>query len=498
MMCGEATSFERVGSQMQEWLQATFGGILQTIINENANRELRDGELRRGTSKSMSKMEKWAIPCDSGLMAKFHRTEISPNSAIPVPQHFGADALFQPIHDSTGNGDSVDLKRICGKQHWHTYNTTSVGIAYVEMEMLAWARRHGKWGYFDTAWLANFIPEAHFILRKSTKEPFFVLRVMVGAVIGCAVSKRFVDTCKYAFLKMGDTQLVFLAVETLDDWRVMEHKVLSPLDMHLLRKGFHEGFTAEFLGKQIGVMDFQSRRGFPGVPESALKKMAELKGSEELHLGETSGCKYDDHLALKLMLAMEPQLSMAEARTMLLTRNLEDDLDASGYIDDVEDEYWNDVVLLGDQKSSKGVLKAMREAKERRAQVKISTQRLVTTCFEARATAKKKPKAAAKKEAAQRKQENARLYADLSEDVHSALTARLPGPASVVTDRLNGRWICSYPNMKNKSASWTHRGETAAAELVLRTVWGWHRSATGAEWPSYLADGGADSQAPTS
>ena len=167
------------------------------------------------------------------------------------------------------------------------------------------------------------------------------------------------------------------------------------MDMHLLGKGFHKGFTAEFLGKQIGVMDFQSRRGFPGVPESALKKMAELKGSEELHLGETSGCKCDGHLALKLMLAMEPQLSMAEARTTLLTRNLEeDDLDASGYIDDVEDEYCNDVVLLGDQKSSKGVLKAMRDAKERRAQVKISTQRLVTTCFEAKATAKKKPKAA--------------------------------------------------------------------------------------------------------
>lgn len=282
--------------------------------------------------------------------------------------------------------------------------------------------------------------------------------------------------------------VTFQPMMSLEGWFVLPSQISSPLDLHRAGFGFGSGFVFHITGKPMSIMEWQAQHAFAEVPEMSLKQMCVELGAEPDDLGQTSGCKYDDLLALRLIMLQTPDLSAEQAKTMLLRRNMVQDLTGSAYLDDADDDYWNDVVLLGDQKDAKVVVAEKKNASERRNTAITSVSKLVETTFpEVQALGKKvATKRAQAKAAAARQQAGQRLYDDLSEDVHRAVLDRLPDEAKVIADRPNGRWFVSYPGFKTRSVSWTQRGSEAAAAMVLEIVWAWHCTATGAPKPDFL------------
>jgi len=78
------------------------------------------------------------------------------------------------------------------------------------------------------------------------------------------------------------------------------------------------------------------------------------------------------------------------------------------------------------------------------------------------------------------------LYAALEGDVTTTLKKELPSTVRITQDDKNGRWLIAHPDFRQKSVSWTLRGQLAGSLLVLKVAWGWHQSITGVEIPPHL------------
>jgi hypothetical protein len=347
------------------------------------------------------------------------------------------------------------------------------------------------------SWVTNFIPEGEFVARTSSdSEIFLVVKVLPGACLLWTARRPWTPQL-HCCLVLHATELKFIPLLSLDEWCVLSYSPLSPLERHLLGVGSGHGMVFSMTGAPKLVMEWQAERAFAGVPESSLKQMVAEKDAEMADLGETSECSYSDHLALKLMLLYRPELSADEAQSALLRRNIEQDVDGSGYLDDVGDEHWNDVVLIGDQKDGKEIVGQHKKARERRVRAIASTKKLVEVVFPKAKELMKKAstKAQAKTIALQEKQNRERVYAALAADVNKAVLENVPDKCKVVTDVVNGRLLLSYPGFKTRSVSWTRRGSENAGWRALGIAWGWHEAATGTPVPSHFAFEGAETGA---
>ena len=61
-----------------------------------------------------------------------------------------------------------------------------------------------------------------------------------------------------------------------------------------------------------------------------------------------------------------------------------------------------------------------------------------------------------------------------------------PAAAKVHVDTPNGRFRLFYRGFKDKSVSWTERGDQLAAKLALKQLWAWNEAATGHGLPAHL------------
>lgn len=166
----EAGKFETITTQMQELLDAIWKSLNQTIIIENANKELRDKETRSSVSKAYCKYDKWAAPIDAKLFASFQRIEIGVKGCAPVPAAFEPEALFNPPHGNDAKLDSVNLLGITGKQTWETCNTASILESCMDTMLMCHALDNNCWQELSCSWRSFFIPEGQ-ILTNKDRQP---------------------------------------------------------------------------------------------------------------------------------------------------------------------------------------------------------------------------------------------------------------------------------------------------------------------------------------
>ena len=129
-------------------------------------------------------------------------------------------------------------------------------------------------------------------------------------------------------------------------------------------------------------------------------------------------------------------------------------------------------------------------------QATASCKKLIALAFlSAVACAKKKATKPTKAHIKKVKQDNGRFYAEMEKDTTAAVSARLPLNAKFTPDPANGRWFIGYPGFKPRSISWTERGSTNAAKMVLKLAWDWALAVDGEEMPEYLAFDPAEAEA---
>ena len=482
----EAAQWQRPSPQLDEWLEACWHSIGQTIIIENVNRELRDQEQRGSTAKTFRKFDKWARPVDKTVLQTFQRAEIDATSCGPgpVPQAFGDD-VFQPQHGPDGSGDSVPLVEVTSKQDWVTYSTVSVLECYADMLLMQHGHDTGKWDALSGAWRSHFVPEGHLLVDKRTKTGLLVIKVLRGVVMGWPTRPVAPDGIEV----LADTEaLTLLPVLDLEHLHIGTLKVLSPLHWHL--KGFSEpmGFRFNIVGGLVEVMNWQAEHAFAGVPEVSMKNMVDDLDAWQTDFGTSTDLKYSDKLALMLMLAYKTGLDRNTALALLLGRQVEESKETDSYLDEVSDEQITDCVLLGDQKETKEMVQSRLKSRAKRATEKASVQEMVETFFPKAEVAVKKAltKAQAKKRADATAAAKTRLYNSIDLDATATLRRELPAACRLTPDEKNGRWLLSYAGFRQRSVSWTQRGTTNAALMALEIGWDWHSQATADAMPDHL------------
>lgn len=485
----EATSWDSISTQMQEWLDTIFSSICQTLVLESTNRELRDKEQRGSTSKNFNKFDKWSRAVDTRILEKWGRQEIQALSCAPVPASFDGDEIFQPFHGKEGKKkDSVNLCGITGKADWVTYNTVSVLDVYAELVLLQHAHETNAWGELGGSWRSSFVPESQ-VISMDKSRLFLVVKALKGVVVAWPLVRAGPQAAQ---LQMDVSSLTFLPMLDIEDIYVVPTALRSPLRWHVEDSKRAFGLRWAIVGRPRTLMQWQAEQGFAHVAESSLKKMVQeqCEGMDE-QLGECTDFKYAHKLALMLMMVHLPELTHEEAIAMLLRRSVNELKPETSFLEDVDDEAISDCVLVGDQKETKTILDDRVKAAAKKASEKASVQGLVSAFFPSAKQAaqhnlwKSRAARAAKKAAA----EQSRLYAALKGDATAAIKRELPKSVKLVENAKNGRWLIQHADFKEKSFSWTQRGQVAASQLVLQTAWRWHHDTTGEPVPPHLEFG---------
>jgi hypothetical protein len=488
ILFAKAGRWTTLTKQMEEFLGAISDGMMQTIINELANKEVRNHEQRGASSRSFGSYEKWAIPHEARLLEKFGRDEVQPMSCATVPTQDDLSFLFSPTHGPSGKNDSVPLTLVTGKQDWDSPSTVSVLHHFAESELLAFMHETDTWESVGAIWWMQFLPEGEILHDSATDTHFLVVRVLKGAVLVYPVLS--LPAGQYV-CDMTALRLLWRVFFTLDALRVLPTMTLSPLHRHVAKCAttYDQGqFLFERTGDPTEVVLWQCDRAFATVPEASLKALADELGAIEGDTLKSTEGKYTDKLALMLIMIIKDGLSIKELKALMLKRNLEEDDLAASYLDELTDDAVADVVLLGDQKQSKEIIKERKGAVKRRLAAATSTIKMVGAVapilgpMVAPALSKK----ARSKAALELKGYQDRIYARLDTDCKSLIFDEKPLACRVDVDMGNGRYRCFYDGFKDKSVSWTKRGDKAAALDVLQLAWHWNELATGQGMPAHL------------
>ena len=375
------------------------------------------------------------------------------------------------------------------KQDWTTYSTVPLLESYADMHLLRWAHETGHWSGLGAHWKSGFMPEGELVMLEGAKAASMVIKVLKGCVVSWPLDHVSPDKVKLRELPSHlDVQIVL----SLDKMYVQPTKLHSPLHRHLANeKDRLGGFVFTFHEDRQPLLEWHADRGFAGVPELSLQKMLhEFEvGQDELAAHVDGASTAEEKMALLLMMRVKPHLELEKAAKGLLSKQLADDHERCGYVDDIDEEAIADCVLLGDRKDTAELLRDHSAAKEKRQRNIATTKAMVDNFFPAAQEIVKRARktAKAKRQAADALDERRRHFvAELSEDASRVLLAELPPSVKVYTDLKYGRWTFSHPSFKPRSISWTRRGEALAAIMVVTQAWGWHTAETGEPMPDHL------------
>lgn len=93
MKFGEATKFERISEQFDDFLHALAGGWGQTKLVEDTFQKLRGHECRDNSSKTIWRMQAWERMAEHNMFQQYHREAITPTSSAAVPKELGGGGL---------------------------------------------------------------------------------------------------------------------------------------------------------------------------------------------------------------------------------------------------------------------------------------------------------------------------------------------------------------------------------------------------------------------
>lgn len=481
----EGGKWSQITSQMQELLHCLFRGLGQTKIVEDSIKDLRDKETRVAPSKQLAHFMEWQSTIDAKVLQAYDRNEVQVGTAVPLPAGFTADNIFQARHAADGNHDSMDLRAIMQKQDWVTYTSQSIKSTYPQLQLLRHLHTHDCWHLAGAAWTAGLLPQGLVVEDTVLQEKFMVIRVMEPAALVWPIRQHGDNVFA---LDLDAKKLEWRFAFDVEQFMVYPAKPLSPLHQHLRHLSNVNGFVFGMVSAKASLLHWQAQNGFAGVPELALSKLcAQFDLSTALDPALT-GHAASDQMALALMMLFTPGCQQRSALATMMRRKLKEDEIAQSFLDDFDNAAVIDVVLAGDQQEAKDFLRKREAAKGRRSQDKDMVTKQVASHFPSlrQKVGKVQEKREQKAEATRVQLRQARFYTALSADFMQVVLDEKPPACKVHVDTHNGRFRLWYRGFKDKSVSWTERGDQLAAKLALKQLWEWNEAATGQGIPAHL------------
>ena len=94
---GQKVEWAHISALLQDFLHDMFRAPLQTAVNEDINKIVRDQETRESTSKTAGRLSRYHNVLFSGYMEKFGFSEVkAPHCEVSFGRRTAVDGLFEP------------------------------------------------------------------------------------------------------------------------------------------------------------------------------------------------------------------------------------------------------------------------------------------------------------------------------------------------------------------------------------------------------------------
>lgn len=456
---------------VQDMVRRMFAGFGQEKIVEDLNQRQVDAQTRDSTSQSLGVWRSWQVAADCRLVEQYGRSPVQVEVAESIALRESYDDIFRPSSAADEAQSHLDLAGVMRDKEWTSLNSGGLRGLVSEMQVLVQAHALGDFAMVGEAWRCQVFPLHELVLIEAAgkiTEVFLVLAKTDFAVLTYPV--RRVGHRNIALAGHGSKSKL-QSFFSFDGAFVVPVAPISP--MHgLLRDGVAAGDYGIIgaLGEKQPLLDFQARRGFLGVPESALRRLY-----RHLDLAEPSAVEDVDietALALPLMQSLAQDMTAEQIEEALLARANDETYLAEKLLACVEvDSMLDDIVTIGDKPAMRDFCKMSKEHKVQRSKMAPLVKAFVEKAV---CGGKRRPAVhvAASRAKVHTPKGAERWWATVRGD-DSFIREWLPPGCSVTNDPWNGRFLLCRAG-RRRSISWTVRGQEAASLEVLRTAWSWH------------------------
>jgi hypothetical protein len=466
-----------------------FDGLGQERLLEDTLKEVRDSEWRDSTSRAMKVFRIWEVPVLREQLRKFNQDEIDVDPTIHIANKSdNYESMFLPTASVADELRLADVRCENNEKNWDTFTPQALRAQTLDLPLMRKIHEEyeGKFELVDECWRSMMIPLHHLILRRPAAPAaatiFYSIQVTASGCLGWPV-KRLSGTL-FRLVGVGAKPITQIFM-SFDDVFVVPFKVISPLHAYMAHGDLKQVSILGHHTHPEPLLEYQARRGFAGVPESALmhmfgKHFKQPTPDPPVEATEVDTCMY---YAAELANMILPDLPVKDLEMALRSWVEEDFIEAEELFNEVvQSELLEDCVKGSDRKEVKSHMTRRETRKRDRVEVLNKVEGIARFVVDKRPKApKKKLTKAAEKAKAATIGGDGRWWASIPGD-YSYVQGLLPSVAHCFVDDANGRYVVTY-RAQRKSYSWTQRGVVEAARLVLRTAWQWHELATGEVCP---------------
>lgn len=491
----------RTSGHMTELVRKTlvdmWGGLLNSKLVEDLNKQIREREQRTSTNKVAARMEAWQTPTHHRLLAGYKREEGCENPALQAPTCFEFSRLFEHTEAAKIPERETELSMlqgILGPQKWPSFTPASMQTLFIDLHLMMHASAEGNWDMVEDAWHSSLVAEG--VVLHGGADSYFVLKQYSRGLVVWPVVIN--DDCIME-LDLKVEELKIIHIFDLETWAVMVPKPASPMRLRSEGAQASAGFVLRVSPKPLTIQQHLMQTGFANISEDAMKKLYVEWDIDEPTM--TEAAKEDVSLALSMgmLCNLDKKISEDEAVKRVLKYRFDDENWST--CPKVDLEFMRDTILEGDREKISKVLEKdeVKITKRQAARQKFATaartlyneRRTTSTSGTAKASAttRKPTEKQVQAATAKIKAQGVRVYAALSSDSDATLKKELPPGVSVWTDEKNGRWKVRYADLPDcrRSISWTHVGGELAGLICLKQAWDWAECYAGAKTLAHLA-----------
>lgn len=439
-----------------ERLSSIFGCWANEKLAEDALKSIREAEQRDSSSKEIRQWRVWERLVGQQVLSTYKREEVETNVALPIGEPGNVDSMFGL---STVAQPNLDLKRILGKQDWHSWGSDHLKQQAIDSSLMKYLSSSGSWEFINDVWRSAVIPPLQIVLHRPAQGQHSIFLCLHSCPTGVLT---------WPVVRVGsdhitlDTDISSLEIKhfgAFSDLFVIPANPISPLHAFLAECPYHRlGVMVEY-AKPVSLLDWQATRGFPGVTEPLLKKLAEEWGCEAPELQEDDP-DFETMLALNIITELCPDLPENEVTAALASRRAHESSMYDHILEAMSTDDIADVASISDMKRIKEYSKSSGDVKSAHASVMSKVVAAVRRRFAARGSVAPcaSPAAlAAKKAKLSTPAGRTRWWASVAGDIDFVRKWSPPG-ARTVHDEKNGRFLLHYRDFDRRPVSWTKRG----------------------------------------
>ena len=238
---GQVTDFKSPPSpQLLNMMRKKVKGWSTSLINEDANKRLKETVLRESPSLLIKSVRLWLELIDSALLKTYRENDVTIDTCAQPPANDDFERIFRRTATDVlkcNDSEKVEHARIA-KWHaeigkiktvkFHTFNPGSEPELYAEMVLMRICTANENWIRVPDAWRSGLLPEGCLIERIASEEKFIVeKRCKVAAALWPAKRLKPMLYTK----ELSEYSLTWAVVFDLAEWRVYPTSYISPLHL---------------------------------------------------------------------------------------------------------------------------------------------------------------------------------------------------------------------------------------------------------------------------